>query len=287
MKEKAYSIDVVHCDWITATTWEKKDMETLADYMIEEAFTFDAKPRDAARMQYKGRAITMGDGGLFVGEGVQNDIAHYMVQASGEAAHRLLMYMVDVELDMKVTRIDFQYTKWETWNSQRYDSKQAALRAKHGNKLGRRVLRLVEGGKGFDTLYVGSRKSGRVVRYYVKDKKGILAANRLEIEFKGAAAESVYASIVLGDMEKPSFLLQAESDALGLGWKISEGGRIDKVSYRKETSLDGTYDWVLNIVQPSLIRLARGHDDYGRRVVRAMAEFLIKVCDDAEGGEQC
>ncbi|RMG99302.1 MAG: hypothetical protein D6706_05660 [Chloroflexi bacterium] len=282
MKKSAYSVGVVHCDWVTATTWNREDIDTLADYMIEEACTFDARPYDSGRLQYKGRAVTLGDGGLFVGEAVQNNAPHFMVQASGDAANRILMHMIDLELDVKMTRLDFQFTQWETWDSGEYESKQAYLRADIGSKLGRRGVRLVEGGGGFDTLYIGSRKSGRVVRFYVKDKRGVLVANRLEIELKGEAAASVYASLILGDMGRPSRLLQAESDAIGLGWKLSDGGQVDSVSYRKETSLDGTYNWVLNIVQPTLIRLARGHDDYGRRLVSAMAGFLIRLCNDAE-----
>lgn len=252
-----YALDRVMVDWVTITTFDSSTADMIAELMNSDAEQGNKRP--ASRMQYSGTQWDLNDGTYFAGSAIQNDKMHVMFQASGMAAHRFAVAVSNMDarrtVDVNVTRIDVQLTR--ELPATIGGSHQRELREQHGEKLGRRTLRLVEGGGGYDTLYVGSRKSDIVTRYYVKKLVGgDTVHQRLEIEFKRNAARNVWRT--LPDLSFAASVLQGDADALGLAWRISDC--VGNVKCRIESTEDGRLNWFRNVVSKFMLREVFSHD---------------------------
>jgi hypothetical protein len=186
----------VACDWLTLTTFD------LGEYLQMQAYTVapDSLRRlpikETSRMQYRG---WRGDG-WFVGEGRQDGLPHYMMQASGARAHDALRYALmfhDREGKVKCTRIDLQCTSSSTFAGD-LPAVAEVLRGLPAGAFGGRGPRpqvtYFSSEESKDTLYIGSRKSPRFWRFYNKPVDGELRL-RAELEAKGWLGQQLWENL--------------------------------------------------------------------------------------------
>lgn len=174
--ESKYSLNEVACDWLTLSTFDKKQGEIMGEY-----FEFMGMPQ-AKIMQYDGR----GEGGTFWGKGEQKGFVNYLFQSSGWYSNTWLSSFLDGEYGLDISK----------WRCSRFDI-QLTLATPKGYNLkgwqwvhrneGRRSVNHFESKQG-DTVYLGSRKSQKLVRVYVKgwirddaDKVGL---QHIRVEFQ-------------------------------------------------------------------------------------------------------
>lgn len=136
-------------------------------------------------LQYKGR---QSDAGVFHGMGEQKRRPHFMIQASGETAHRLYTWLVKTQEEILTafycTRIDLQRTQLKP---------EVEYRPKAYNRM-RGTKSLITSDTGM-TLYIGARTSDTFWRLYDKDD----ALLRVEIEIKNSLARRSWGALMQGE----------------------------------------------------------------------------------------
>lgn len=189
------------CDWLTLTTFSEQEYIAMQAYTVSPDSMRRLPIREARRMQYQGWA---GDG-WFVGEGRQDGLPHYMMQASGARAYDALRYALMFHEGkglVKCTRIDLQCT-----SSSSFAGDLPAI-AEHirglssgafGGRGPRPTVTYFSSEKAEDTLYIGSRRSPRFWRFYNKPVSGELRL-RAELEAKGWLAETLWDELTVFGM---------------------------------------------------------------------------------------
>ena len=201
-------------DYLTITSFEN----TSNLFYMREAFQQENERNNydhsTSRQQgYKGVMTKgAGAGSVFFGTiQLDDERDHYMLRCSGGAAERAFYVLPDnKDTGIRCTRIDLQITipiDWDYSARRLRDSIESAKCLRQGPRPG---LTLLENADGLDTIYIGSRSSGRLIRIYVKptDHESCL---RLEVEFKGDLAQAAYHALKCG--KKVSEILASELNA--------------------------------------------------------------------------
>jgi hypothetical protein len=251
-------------DWFTLTTWSRE----IFGYMQRIAEHYAIAPGyDARRMQYRGVQY----GGVFVGDGIQQERQHYLLQASGMDAH--IIYPDALQMPVKATRIDLQCTVQRPADWKAIDVA-GALRAYPPDawgKGGRRKI-VVYDDEGWDTIYIGSRASDRVIRLYVKPDDTGAPFLRFEVEYKGSLAPQIFDECrIVTDVESHiGGILLDEIEAIpGLSGVLPEkmlsacrmGRPGTRPKHLRTPSMGRTAQWLMRQVQPAIMRAMADHDE--------------------------
>lgn len=254
--------DVPRIDWLTATTFDQVHFMSIRDEWMRwtvRSMT-GGKSEQAKRRQYKGVEI----GGVFFGIAEQNGVDHFMVVASGGLAHHFATIMRTWLAAMKVTRIDIQYTTSLMGNWDLNGDAEQMHRLSPATTTTTYVKRSAKGK--YQTLYVGSRQSDKMVRVYQKD--GIVDGGhevklgRWEIEFTGDLAPNVYSSVfadpensakVMGGILSTSYdKLEGRFGRLTFMGTFSPMLKYDTYKLRVMGKPSRTVEWLYEAVLPAI-----------------------------------
>lgn len=181
-------------DYISLSTFNPVVFRKIVDRFVQK----DTQPNDVQRMQYMGQSQSFPDGSFFWGSGQQSSHDHYLIQVSGAMADRVTDSLIDSDTkNFNVTRIDLQITipKPDWFKSRSFVD---TLRGDVWTSRRRKVTMIDNYGD--DTVYIGSRKSDRFARVYVKETDWL----RLEFEYKKSRADNVYHLLATHGKDKAS-----------------------------------------------------------------------------------
>lgn len=255
-------------DYLTLTTWEQHLWaQARHDWLSMRTTTAGAQ----RRMQYGG----INYDGVFFGIGEQRGKPHYMVQASGEAADRVLSTL-PVEA-MNCTRIDLQLTVEKPPN---YDARAIVDLLREADWTGRRrQVNLIESDDGYDTIYIGNRQSDRFTRIYVKPTGSDLDTVRFEVEYKGDHARTIFRHVV-DDPQNMHGILLEELQSIPMRYfgvfndfHDCLHGDAHKPPIKRVNSENSTLEWLSGPVTSSILRLHNAHDTHDR-----MLDLLRSWC---------
>jgi len=266
-------------DWLTFTTYENDHFLGWKDWQRKQLG------------EQKAGKIRMYDGewrgSTFVGEGRQGSRPHGLIRVSGSESNQAFIDLLDIGY-AKCTRLDIQFT---TPLPLGYSARQFAddLRA-HQEGEYQRSIELIESGEGFDTVYVGSKKSDRFARFYVKEAEN-LRYLRFEIEHKNAWAQIISKSLENGNSCMAGVMLDfldtiKLEDSQGVIKKfidLLDSSKAGLTNPRSISDTNSTMIWIYEQVTPALIRLLNDHE-YGTD----LRDHLQKLLDESDitiGGE--
>jgi len=268
------NIDYPQIDWITFTSWKSEDFLNWRDWQKNQP----GEVKDGKIQMYSGLWV----GSAFIGQGLQNNKNHYIARVSGEFSNEV--YKDLWSSGVKATRIDVQITRKIPEN---YSARKFVDSLRSGNWGNcERDLQLIENSDGLDTVYLGSRKSERFARMYVKRSlEGDFL--RFEIEYKGDWANAI-SSAYCKDQNVLSNVL---FDFINTLPKDEEGvlqGYLDLISDirsgitipRRVVSDEDTYTWLIEQVGPVIWRYLNDHD---RGAI--LASYLIKMIYESGAGK--
>ena len=249
-------------DWCTVTSYEAEDAEEWA----RVARLFGELLPPTSRMQYIGDAWSCDEGTAFVGRARQGEKYHYMGVFTGAAAELARQWLQ--ALPHRCTRLDIQRTL-----PYKFDESLALLRAVRADiEAAGRVHGWVESqekGKTIATLYIGSWKSDKMIRVYMKahDQHELL---RCELVLRGKTANvgirADCGAIFDGALEKvPTARLDMFKRGEGAGLNIG----------RKLTDTD---KWLLETVLPIFEKRINSHDA-DARVAAAYGRALARLTE--------
>jgi len=263
-------------DWLTVTSFEDEFFKYWEKRLNKRVSEIDVK--ESKVLQYDGYMHALPGGTAFLGTAVQKGTFHYMLRLSGYAAeeHKEPVYSQVRQGYAKATRVDLQVTvekpgKWSQWD--------LLCRLKDAG----RTTGWVESksfGDAYETVYVGSRKSERFTRIYVK-KSGKTMLLRYETEYKGRRARAVLKA--LARTETPARFLRHELHKTTRDTKLAElyesclaGAKPLNIKLSVESSVEKTEGWLIGQVLPAFTRHINDHAASGR----ALAAFYA-ACRDA------
>ena len=195
-------------DWLTLNSFVRLDFEAFKSF-VRGWFPDESKWVPAQFMQYVGFRAGPFWGGVGMQPWNGRPERHYSFGASGSASHDLL----GVEFEaVQCSRVDLQLTVpllegYSAWLYSRYLREPDVWRGQT------RQVELIEGPeKGLDTVYIGSKKSDRFIRVYVKDVDGVRYL-RLEVQYRKRKSKKIY-PLVWNDREMVKKLLKQEFEAI-------------------------------------------------------------------------
>lgn len=253
-------------DWLTLTTFDPDVAERF--FRAQNLSPTDDEPRHETVRGYSGHRYVTDIGSAFLGRGFQNGRDHWRLDIEGELADLLYQPLVGFG---KCTRLDIQVTlKQHQWYRGRnfVDRLRKADWDKVGSSPG---VKMIDGEDDMSTVYIGSRKSGKMHRWYIKLNDVGERFLRFEPEYRKENANQVWLSfqadgslhswlrgewLWLPDEVRRWRALIPFRDFMASG----ASNRPTKVS--KESN---TMNWFLKSVVPALYRLCRDHST-GRRV---------------------
>jgi len=272
-------IDAPAIDWLTFTTWD--ELEFLRWQEWQKNVTGDEK-LGKIRM-YDGKW----KGSSFVGEGRQNNRSHGLIRVSGSDSNQAYFELLRGDY-AKCTRLDVQFT---TPLPAGYSARNFADDLRGGQQGEyQRTIDLYDNSDGFDSVYVGSKKSDRFARFYVKeldDQKYL----RFEVEHKGAWADVVSKAIQQDRATMAGclldFLKSIEVDdtqgVIKLFEQKIEGFEAGLSTPKVIRDKNKTMLWIMEQVTPAMVRLLNDHD-----VGRELFDHLQGLLDESKmtiGGE--
>lgn len=277
-------LDVPMLDYVTLTSWNHPHMGLLESTI--KGIEGDGSSQKS--MQYVGRSFH--DGKVFVGHGEIDGKYHGMVRVSGALSDNYRWLARASDPLSGLSRIDVQMTV----PCEDIDMIQVAGIMK---PLARCKVGVIVSGERDGTLYLGSRKSDKLIRIYIKFLAGGDLALRFEIEYKGKRAKSVSAlippDIRAGDMVLSGLLLGELNKVVKTGvgqfddaiqamkdiCQKSTGGHELKARVAKLES--DTMLWLETQVRQAVIRLANDHDaDYDR-----LKQWAFNIVGDIDNGQ--
>lgn len=262
-------LDAPAIDWLTFTTWDELEFKRWQEWQKQLA----GDQKTGKIRMYDG----IWKGSSFVGEGRQNNKAHGMIRISGSESNNAYFELLRGDY-AKCTRVDIQIT---TPLPAGYSARIFAddLRSTQEGHY-ERIVTLVENSDGFDTVYLGSRKSDRLARFYVKeieDQKFL----RFEVEHKGVWSQVVSKAI----QEDRATLAGALLDFLE-SIEVEDTQGIIKIFEDQLNSFQAglsspkvirdknkTMQWILDQVTPAMIRLLNDHD-FGQELFDHLQNLL-------------
>lgn len=263
------TLDKPMVDWVTLTSWDVTTAVTWSKLVNMLEPTAETKP---GRIRgYEG----VYRGGGFIGQAAQAGRAHMMLRIAGAKADQVS----SVPATAHCTRVDVQIT---TAIPADYSARDLAddMR-KYQDTRWAKLVTLVEGSDGLDTVYVGSRQSERYARIYVKQVEEIRYL-RLEVEHKGTAAQLLIENGVLLSTNAKGGALIEWIDGLQLKETIYEIEMFRKlidcsalgvVMPKVVRTMDKTLMWLMNQVTPAMVRLLQDHD-YGTYLRNHLVDLL-------------
>lgn len=267
-------INYPQIDWITLTSWSAEDFLRWKDWQNKQS----GEMKDGKIQMYSGFWV----GSAFIGQGTQLNKNHYIARISGDKSSNVIH---DLWSDgVKATRIDVQITKEfpENYSARKFVD---CLRSGDWGTY-KRDLQLIENSDGLDTVYIGSRKTERFARMYVKSSlEGKFL--RFEVEYKGE-----WANIISREYIKNYTVLSAVLfdfiNSLPLDDQGVLQGFLDLISDvrsgivvpRRVVPDENTYSWLIEQVGPVIWRYLNDHDRGAD-----LANFLIKLIYDSGAGK--
>lgn len=272
-------IDAPAVDWLTFTTYENDYYLGWKDWQRK----LTGEQKTGKIRMYDGEWI----GSSFVGEGRQGSRPHGLIRVSGTESNQAFIDLLEVGYD-KCTRLDIQFT---TPLPSGYSARQFADDLRSGQQGEyQRSIELYENGDGFDTVYVGSKKSDRFARFYVKeaDDQRYL---RFEIEHKNAWAQIVAKSLQVGNACMAGVMLDFldtikvdDSQSVIIKFRdLLDSTKAGLINPRTISDNNSTMIWIYEQVTPALLRMLHDHE-YGVD----LRNHLQKLLDESEitiGGE--
>lgn len=250
-------------DWITATSFD----DNFHAFWWEKLKDNDEKT-EAKVMQYHGYHFPLENGSAFLGTADQHGRSHYMLRLSGyEAEQNKLPILLQFRQGfVKITRVDFQVTipkpaDWSQWDLH--------VRLKERGRLTNWIESKIYG-KGFQTVYVGSRSSNRFARIYLKESGEGDILLRFEMEYKGQRANAIVKRLA-HDGELPDEYLRHElqttfkDEPLSLLFEPCLSGiRPANVRLKVASSAEKREKWLLGQVLPAFTKHINSHEASGR-----------------------
>lgn len=240
-------------DWLTSTTFEE-DVWMRSIKQIATRDPYESKPRNKGG--YKG----VQEGQVFYGQGTQKDVPHYIITVSGGSSDRVYREIIP---GFEVKRIDLQVTV-EKPDGYNHRDVVRVLRSGHWNGR-RRKVPMREDGDGGSTVYIGSPKSDKLIRLYVKERLFL----RFEVQYRRMYARDAARIVLNGGESAISAILASEMDRLPSHhvWDEFRGildGSQNVISYIAEPSKVKRLHWLESLL-PALRQMASDHD-YGETV---------------------
>lgn len=258
------AINKAQIDWLTVTSFEMDLgwplLESIYDELESSKQTLDAK-----RMQYLGKASHFENGDLFIGQAEQNGRFHLMLQCSGdvsEIVYEKLRYGLS-EGWLRCRRIDLQITilQPEDWSQWRFFN-----RVKRSGRIPGWHESHAQDGTELATVYVGSRKSNKLLRVYQKWAESLLLL-RYEVEYKGRKAESIGKELARGNFEREQMLMfhvqQLGDNQLSAYIEPKLAGVIDPAEPKAVQTEGNTIKWLKESVYPAFVRVINDHSAGG------------------------
>lgn len=275
------SLDAPQIDFWTLTSFDPL-LTGLADQILLGQQGEHGRPSvdDARVEQYRGAKYSFPSGTIFVGEGIQEDMPHYLTRITGELAHeeRHRIYNAVKSGYARVTRLDLQITTpeprgWSQWALLERIHKQGRIKQWRESKD-------IEGRA--ETVYIGNRQSERFTRVYIKMTDGGERLLRLEVEYKGKRARAMGRSLAAGRTAagylKHELLNTLRDKPLAelfsplLGQVSAHTERI-----QVESSLGKTEKWLLKQVLPAFSRVINDPQSSGH-----VAAMFLEVIEAAQ-----
>jgi len=237
-------------DWLTLCTYR---FEPYTD-MVALLRRHNPKWSAGRWLQYQGFHTR---DGMFYGHTQQtNDKEHYIVRISGSQAQEiadLILANPDLAKSFYSTRLDVQRTRYipDWWDVRRLHDRLKNLGL---------FVSMIQSETG-STLYVGSRKSPRFTRFYVKEF--VPPMLRLEIELKGAYARLAWNLLL--DRQLVADLYAANLRRLGLPSNIIhdympvETSDLDWIAAGKTADAQKQFKWLMSL-SAKLQAMANDHD---------------------------
>ena len=272
-------IDAPAIDWLTFTTWDELEFirwkewqkNVIGDEKIGKIRMYDGIWR----------------GSSFVGEGRQNNRSHGMIRVSGSDSNQAYFELLRGDY-AKCTRLDIQFT---TPLPAGYSARVFADDIRGGQQGEyQRSIDLYDNSDGFDSVYVGSKKSDRFARFYVKEVEEQKYL-RFEVEYRGVWSQ-VVSKAIQEDRETMAgclldFLKSIEVDdsqgVIKLFEQKIEGFQAGLSSPKVIRDKNKTMLWIMEQVTPAMVRLLNDHD-----LGRELYDHLKGLLDESNitiGGE--
>lgn len=272
-------IDAPAVDWLTFTTYENDHFQ---GWQLWQKKLSGDKKAGKIRM-YDGDWV----GSSFVGQGRQGSRPHGLIRVSGSESNQAFIDLLDIGYT-KCTRLDIQFT---TPLPLGYSARQFKddLKA-HQEGEYQRSIELIESDDDFDTVYVGSKKSDRFARFYVKEADN-LRYLRFEIEHKNAWAQIISKSLETDDASMAGVMLDfldtiKLDDSQGVIKKfidLLDSSKAGLTNPRSISDNNSTMIWLREQVFPAVKRLLNDHD-YGTEL-RDDLQNLLDESNITIGGE--
>lgn len=255
-------LDVPLIDWLTLTSFEGE----FQRYWIGRFRERGKHIKTGKILQYDGDYFELDGGTGFLGAAIQNGRVNYMLRLSGNAAedNKSPAILNRKQGIARCTRIDIQITtdithKWSQWD--------LLTRLKSRGKM-TGWIESKSKGKGYETVYIGSRQSERFTRIYIKqaDNPRLL---RLETEYKGNRANAILRELGNGKLlnEFTAYEVQTTIKDKGISAIFEPllsgvGGYSPRLV--PSNSLEKQEKWLLEQVLPSFTRHLNDHNNSGR-----------------------
>jgi len=274
-------IELYHAemDYLTLTTWE---YEIFTFWLKHDFGKVERKNETVRQQQYIGETRYYEQGSIFVGQGEQKGMPHYIVRISGNMAEIAKEHAFGQRLAYQVEcrRLDLQITIDEP-----KDWSQIALfnRSHRGGKIpGWAASNDSKAGK-LETVYIGSWHSDRLATVYVKLTSGNGRLLRFETRYKADRSNALLPQLAKGEL--PDNFLRHELQNVIKDAKLSAiferhllGNVAKSAKVRQKVKEDVTADWLIDKVLPTFARIILDHDHDGR-VLMAYQEVMDKVCN--------
>lgn len=249
-----FLVNQIAFDWLTCGSFDARDKQRY----IRALDNILLSKGDSKLMQYYGES--WGEG--FVGQAEQNGRIHTLCKVSGAAAERAFWMLKEYAThETSWTRLDIQLTiPLPDW----YVARELA---DYLRLIQRRKVELYESSGGLDTVYIGSRKSAKYWRIYVKQDAGGGKYLRFEIEIKkdrDRLPDRLVSAIKGGGRPEVSGYFFSELDALKLPSKIMSlcdnfrSGTTPLPHYVRDQG-ERTYRWLVEQVEPAIVNFAIKH----------------------------
>lgn len=248
-------VNVPALDYLTCTTDDGSKWRKAVKQLRGES---SSSPVSAKKMQYVGHE----DNGVFFGQAEINGEDSFIIDIPGSLSHQLWRPLI--ENRMRPSRVDVQVTvDLPSWYRARHLVDNLNSSVWSGVP---RTAELREDGRGGDTCYIGSAKSDRWIRVYVKANHFV----RFEVQYRHGYAERVGDNLYQAGIECLGGIITSEINRLPEHpiWanflKISGSESLAIKGQRVNAEMSSKLRWLASLM-PTFHKMANDHD-YGHTV---------------------
>jgi hypothetical protein len=267
------TVQRAYLDYLRLASWH----DASALKLTAELRRSIPKWRDGFWLQYRG---WYGDNS-FYGIGEQNRKRHYVWRSAGPSSS-VLCNLADSLTEIYATRIDVQVT------IPMPDDFDAFAVYQDYKDINARATTIIESDTG-STVYFGARTSDRFARLYTKEYKygrGDEVSNflRLEFEFKGKTARSIYGSLKSSKHGSTSlfqyFLTNFSLMDYVIDWfNTGYDGEGERIVIEKNQSDDGKIEW-LHSLSNAIVKMGNDHMT-GETTKNLLREWIATIDNDS------